>query len=155
MDQEQYDRLKEFVRLFDEEVIEFTDSMKLEFAEALVEFMTPYEYHEEIQEIDEFNCLYDDMYRRKHVDIMKMWLYKEGYDTVEEYVSYNDLPLPSVYDMVDTIVGVTDEEEYINENCQYVLKRLPDMCVNFLFDETICDRFEEFVVNPEESEDDE
>jgi len=149
MDQVQYDRLKEFVRLFDEGVIEFTDSVKLEFADALAESMTPYEYHEEIQEIDEFDCLHDDMYARKHVDILKLWLHMEGYDTVEEYVSYNDLPLPSVYDMVDTIVGITDEEEYINENCQYVLKRIPDICVNFLLDAEICDLFDNHV-NPED-----
>jgi len=146
MDQTKYDNLNELVRLFDEEDIEFTDKEKREFGEALMECMTPFEFHEVVTTVGD---IYDGMFdNAENMEILTMWLDVLGFETINDYVEESDLDIPDFEAMRDVIMWELDEEEYINENYEDVLDMLPEQCEFNLSDEEICDLFEVFAIDP-------
>ena len=152
MDQEQYDRLCDLATQLEEEGIEFTDDERREFGEVLMEYMTPYDYHENVEMVDD---IYDNMfYGVDNLEILSMWLEALGYNTIEDYVEESYLDIPSFEDMIEDIIqNFEDEENYINEHYEGILDFLPDQCVNTIQDLDIVYLFDEFVPNPEDEDD--
>jgi hypothetical protein len=89
---------------------------KEDFASAICDAIDPYDAcHEMGNPDDQWDDIADEYQYMDEIDVIDEWLVRYGCKTLEEYILDNGMPIPSIDDMVEYILGDIDIEEYINE----------------------------------------
>lgn len=124
-----------------------TDDEKNDIAEAILDNMTPYEIITELYpNTNIYEQIYLDFEDQEDIEIVREYVYAvNGYDTVDEYIETEGLPLPDRDDMEEYIAGEIDEEDYINETMEDIDDRAYHDIVYNLDDDEIVELFGKYV----------
>lgn len=149
-----YDNLARLKYVIEWEDIKLTPEEKRAFGEILADNMDAYDYNEEIKMIGDIDYDIDQCYEGvKGVDVLKQYVKANGYETTEEMVEYEGLPVPNRADMVKYLIDQIDRVEWIQETYEDVVDFIPAECEFNLTDYTIVDLFQRYVPDPDEEDD--
>ena len=148
---------KTYVKLFNiaERVIdgdhELTDVEKREFGIIVAMNMTPYRWYcYMLSTQNVWGTIWQNYNEMKDIEVARAYVSADDCVTIDEWTEANGRPLPDKAGMMNHLLDITDDVEYIDNNYDDILDFLPDQCEYNLNDVEIADLFLDYVAEPAE-----
>lgn len=131
-----------------------TNAEKEAFAIAICDTVSPYDACYTMgNPNDQWESIYYSYREMDEIGVVEEWLHVLGFDTLEDYVINEGLPIPDIDDMTERITESIDLEEYINDYYDDYLDIFFEQLIHNYTDEEIVTYFADNV-KPEVYEDD-